>query len=213
MPFTDTPSPPEERLRHLREARSLTVRDVAKLSQGAFTASQVSNLETGVSSWAKSRIETLQGLARAFDMSVSDLIAYVESKPVKDSTAISDLYKPIPTYDLTYSTENKGVVIKVADESVLLPDTQHLYDLYKVVHPGETIPRVRLLVRKIAKIKVNQTILCQTPDWGVSVCLVAVYKDKMVSLEDTLGRKQIFKEKQVKVLGLVVAETRIFKTD
>lgn len=202
-----------DRLKALRTERGFSVRDVAKLGENVFTGSYVSNLENGLSSWNNAGLHIIKGLARAFDMSVADLIAYVENKPTKDPTPITNLYKPTPTYDLTYSPDLQGVVIQVADESVLLPDTQHLYDLYRVFHPGDTVPRVRLLIRKAAKFKVNQSILCQTPDWGVSVCRVTAYKDKVVSLEDTLGRTEIYKDKVVKVLGLVVAETRIFETD
>jgi transcriptional regulator with XRE-family HTH domain len=202
---------PEERLKQLRESRSLTVRDVAKLSQGAFTASQVSNLETGVSTWPKARIETLQGLARAYEMTVTDLIAYVENRPIPDHTDIADLYKPIATYSLTTSKDFRGEVEKVEDELALVPDIHHSYEMYRVYSPGETQPRMRLLARKYSQqLKVNHVIICDTPDWGVTVSRIAAIKDNLYSLECTISeRSQIVKDKQVKVLGLVTARTEI----
>jgi transcriptional regulator with XRE-family HTH domain len=204
-----------EKLKSLRENRKLSVRDVAKLSENAFTSSYVSNLENGLSSWNSAGLSTIKGFARAYDMSVTDLIAYVENRPIKDNSDVHDLYKEIPTYDLTTSIEGRGEVEKVADELSLVPDIHHSYELYKVYSPGETRPRMRLLVRKHNQhLKANHIIVCDTPDWGVTVSRVLAVKDNFYSLECTISeRSQIIKDKQVKVLGLVAARTEILLTE
>jgi transcriptional regulator with XRE-family HTH domain len=204
-----------EKLKNLRENRNLSVRDVAKLSENAFTSSYVSNLENGLSSWNSAGLSIIKGFARAYNMTVSDLIAYVESRPIKDHIDVSELYKAIPTYDLTISKESRGEVKKVDDELALIPDIHHSYELYRVYSPGEFRPRLRLLVRRHNQhLQVNHVIVCDTPDWGVTVSRVAAIKDNFYSLECTISeRSQIVKDKHVTVLGLVTARTELLLTE
>lgn len=75
---------PGDRLRKLREARGLGVREVARLSKGAFSHAYVSNLENGQSAWPKASLTTLRGFARAFGMSVDSLIGFVANGDDKD---------------------------------------------------------------------------------------------------------------------------------
>ena len=86
------PSTPGDRLRELREGFGLGVREVARLSEGAFTHSYVSNLENGVSAWSKASLTTLKGFARAFGISVDELIRRVsddEGDPPKPQPKLS----------------------------------------------------------------------------------------------------------------------------
>lgn len=144
-------------------------------------------------------------------MSIQDLMAFVENRrPQKDDTPLGDIYKLIPTYHLTASSD-KGVIQKVADEDTLLPDTNYLYDLYKLFFDSEKEPRLRLVVRKSVKgVKAGHKIVVRTKDWGVTVARVRVIKGKEYSLDDELfHRCDIFKEKELEVLGIVRAETRL----
>jgi transcriptional regulator with XRE-family HTH domain len=211
---SSTNTRPEDRLKQLREERNWTYQEVAHRSEGAFTGSQVSNIEKGLSSWHGASLTTLKGLARAYDMSLENLIAFVENhRPHQDpNDKLSELYKYVPTYHLTASP-SKGVIKKVADEQALLPDNRYLYELYKIFQNSEKEPRSRFVVRKAAKgIKAGHTIICETPDWGATVAFVRAIKGKEYSLDDKiLGRSDIYKEKEIRVHGILRAELRLFE--
>jgi SOS-response transcriptional repressor LexA len=84
---------PGDRLRQLREDRGLGVREVARLSEGAFTHAYVSNLENGQSAWPKASLTTIRGFARAFNMSVDKLLSFVagDEQPDEKELAIQAL--------------------------------------------------------------------------------------------------------------------------
>mgnify|MGYP002779646224 CR=1 FL=1 len=209
----NTPELPGERMKRLREERGLSVRDVAKLSENAFTHSYVSSLENNYAAWSNIGLDKLKGFARAYDMSIEDLIAFIDNRrPVQDETTLGELYKPVRTFTLTASPEGKGVMIDEANEITLLPDNTFNYELYKVCMSGETQPRLRLLVRRQSQIQAGQLIVCETKAWGVTIARVRAIKDKLYSLDDTIfGRSELFKDKELSILGVVVAETRLLE--
>jgi transcriptional regulator with XRE-family HTH domain len=202
-----------EKIKELREERGLSVREVAHRSENAFTHSYVSSLENHYASWNHAGLDKLKGFARAFDMSLEDLISFVENRRPKHdpNDNLDDYYKPIPSYHLTASS-TKGVLTKVADEKTLLPDTDFLYDLIKLFKSSDDKkPYLRLLVRKGKKgVKAGHRILVKTKEWGTTVARVRVIKGKEYSLDDQVFmRSDILKEKEIDIMGIVKATTEL----
>lgn len=81
-----------DRLKKLREERGLSVRDVAKRSEGGVGHAYVGNIENGYSSWEGASLRIIKGIARAFDMHVTELIKEVEGK----AKPIETLYRQVP---------------------------------------------------------------------------------------------------------------------
>ncbi len=88
-----------DRLKRIRGRLKLSTREVARRSENAFTHAYVSSLENDQSPWKKASLAILEGLARAYRMTVDVLIKEVEGKDseVKETTRPE---RPIPVYDL-----------------------------------------------------------------------------------------------------------------
>lgn len=98
----DDSSHPGARLKALRASRGLGLREAARLSGGAVTHTQISNIEMGVTPWAGVKYGTLEGLARAYGIPFARLIQ-VATGQASEVTELQHAHagkRLIPVYNL-----------------------------------------------------------------------------------------------------------------
>ena len=163
---------PGDRLKQLREARGLAGREVARRSEGAFTHSYVSYLERGGAPWAKVSLTVLKGFARAFDMTVEDLVQYVDGRTEFSANAEDVIQgRKVPVYDLVSAGDglDGGIVIDYA-EIPLRWSGEHVG--YQI--EGESMtPRIpagsTIIVKKTEDVRPGQVVVAYVPEHGMVV--------------------------------------------
>lgn len=160
---------PGDRLRELREARGMGVREVARASEGAFGRSYVSSLESGVAAWAKVSLTVIEGFARAFNISVDDLLDYVDGRA--DAHRADELVtnRQIPLYEMVGAglPDNGGSLIDHVDIPL---DWRGEYTAY-VIDGGSMSPKIpegaQVVVKRTTSAKPGDIIVCYVPDHGM----------------------------------------------
>lgn len=90
------------RLKALRESRKIGLREAARLSGGAVTHTQISNIEAGITSWAGVKLGTLEGLARAYGVSFERLVQVATGR-TSEVTEVQQAHagkRLVPIYNL-----------------------------------------------------------------------------------------------------------------
>lgn len=165
-----TTETPGDRLRRLREQRKLGVREVARLSEGAFSHSYVSNLESGVSSWSSASLQIIQGFARAFRMDVHELIREVGGR--------AEVIPEPPTGTRTlpvYSWVSGGAGLEGGEvvDQLEVPDTwTGEFQAYRI--EGDSMsPRIpdnsTIVVKRTANVRPGQMIVAWVPEVGMLI--------------------------------------------
>ena len=72
---------PGEYIRQLRESRGLSLREAAKRSGGLVSHTHIAELEKRPGAWDRVTLSTLEGLARAYDIDIQELVALTKKPP------------------------------------------------------------------------------------------------------------------------------------
>ena len=81
---------PGEFIRHLREERGLSLREAARRSGGLVSHTHIAELEKRPGAWDRVTLSTLEGLARAYDIDIQELVALTK-KPLEGRSALEKL--------------------------------------------------------------------------------------------------------------------------
>lgn len=162
-----------DRIKKLRETRGISIREAAKLSEGLFSHGYLAQLEAGISSWQKVSLQILQGMARAFNMSLSDFVDYVNGvneefvmTPFRNAPILGvaeagqpfeypvpiELYRPnMVVYQVSGSSLDSGSPDAIKDGDYLFIDTNDqelrngkLY-VFEIIGDGHCVKRARLV--------------------------------------------------------------------
>jgi repressor LexA len=143
---------------------------VARLSEGAFGHSYVSYLEKGTAPWAKVSLTVLKGFARAFRMSVEDLVDYVDGRGEVSPTGerlVSG--RRVPVFDLVSGGDglDGGVVIDYADIPMEWKGEFVAYE----VEGDSMAPSIpagsRVITKKTDVVRPGQLIVAYVPEHGM----------------------------------------------
>jgi len=98
---------PGARLKQLRVARGLGLREAARLSENAVTHTQISNIEAGITPWAGVKLGTLEGLARAYGIPFTRLVELANGRTseVRELQEAHSGKKLIPIYNMVSAGE------------------------------------------------------------------------------------------------------------
>ena len=81
---------PGDFIRMLREERGLSLREAAKRSGGLISHTHIAELEKRPGAWDRVTLSTLEGLARAYDIDIQELVA-VTKRPIDTYAALEKL--------------------------------------------------------------------------------------------------------------------------
>jgi len=88
---------PGEFIKHLREERGLSLREAAKRSGGLVSHTHIAELEKRPGAWDRVTLSTLEGLARAYDIDIQELVALTK-KPIGVRGALEQMgARPVTT--------------------------------------------------------------------------------------------------------------------
>ena len=115
---------PGDKLSQLREKKNLSLRQAARLSEGGVSHAYIADLEKGIAPWSKASLTTVRGLARAYDLTVADLLHYIngadaralefedEALVVSFETEVIRTTRTVPAFNLTVSrSDQKGDLV------------------------------------------------------------------------------------------------------
>lgn len=195
---------PSEKLARLREGKGLSLREVAKRSEGAVSHSYISDLEKGLSPWNSASLTTVKGLARAYDLSVVGLLDYVNGNPdLFSDTEIVRSNRTVSTYRLTASGE-RWEMMKTSERTFIDEDLVEGDYVAFVIDEGERY-RTTLVVKRQEFAEAQDDIVCRLEDVGVVVAEVIAHKDGTYYLAH--GGVPVVPE-QLEILGVVVSTRR-----
>lgn len=165
-------STPGDRLRELREKRGLSAREVSKLSENAFSYSYVSHLERGTAPWAKVSLTVLRGFARAFRMTIEDLVEYVDGRTQITSFADNTLTgHRIPVYDLVSAGDglDGGDVIDYAEIPTRWTGEHVGYQIEGHSMAPQIPAGSTVIVKKTDAVRPGQLVVAYVPEHGMVV--------------------------------------------
>ena len=207
---------PGERLAELREKRRFSLRQVARLSEGAVSHTYVADLEKGVAPWSKASLETIRGLARAYDMSVPELLDYARgasaSEPEEPEEPVARTFtkvaRHIPAFRLFVPRSGKGELVRDEDELVPLDSgDEREFDAYNI--EGEGLEQVTYVARRQNHARKDHLVVCEVPDRGILVAKIKAVEGRIFVLE-TLRKETIVTER-IGIKGVVVFELKHFE--
>jgi phage repressor protein C with HTH and peptisase S24 domain len=215
---SDTNETYGDRLRKIRERLGLSARKAASLSDPRVTHSNIGKIESGQTPWENVQLNTIKGLARAYGLSVSELLNEVNGTPypakpnvftdqvhLEGDLAVGTI--DIPEYDML-SAGPGGHGGEIIGYIPFRPKTPGEYVGYRIsgdsmsprIGDGDTVV---IKVRDYAS--AGNIIVCWTPDEGM-MCkyLKEIKPDGTYVLTSYNPEYPPIWTKDIKIYGLVI---------
>ena len=203
-------------LRELRDKRGLSMRQAAKLAGISHT--RVSEIEDSPGRLEGLKLSTLEGLAHAYGISVTDMIRIARGKSSDhtdkpDHAQLTPLgsvvrsTRTIPTFRLIVSASGKGELVKDERTTYFDDDREGEFEAYVLEGAGPNTTTI--ITRKQSYARKGNQIVCEVPEYGVIVAQVAgIEQGTYFLLPETSSEPIVTKE--IKILGVVVRKQKDF---